>query len=185
MTLGAASPHRDRADFRAGHGDQFGRGSSRPEQAKRDQDGEAHPSYATHFHPHLGKRGVAYFSPFECEVAHTSRGINGGSGGHQTRTASRRPSRAVSIVIEGVVIGVTGRQPYSESWQRFKPTHDPQQGLHVYVAIDNNAPTVRAHISIRLPPSPLPFSGCSDHCRHKSGNIAKPDNVQNLSHFQD
>ena len=45
------------------------------------------------FIPHLSKIGVAYFSPFECEVAHTSRGINGGSGGHQTPTASRRPSR--------------------------------------------------------------------------------------------
>src|SRR6476620_8052381 len=88
-----ASPHRGRADFRVGQRDQFGRRGSRPEQAKRDQDGEADPSYAKHFIPHLGKIGVAYFSPFECEVAHTSRGINGGSGGHQTPTASRRPSR--------------------------------------------------------------------------------------------
>src|SRR3954466_2821898 len=31
------------------------------------------------FIPHLGKIGFAYFSPSECEVAHTSRGINGGS----------------------------------------------------------------------------------------------------------
>ena len=31
------------------------------------------------FIPHLGKIGLAYFSPSECEVAHTSRGINGGS----------------------------------------------------------------------------------------------------------
>jgi hypothetical protein len=31
------------------------------------------------FIPHLGKMGLAYFSPSECEVAHTSRGINGGS----------------------------------------------------------------------------------------------------------
>jgi len=45
------------------------------------------------FIPHLSKTGVAYFSPFECEVAHTSRGINGGSGGHRPPTASRRPSR--------------------------------------------------------------------------------------------
>jgi hypothetical protein len=30
------------------------------------------------FIPHLGKMGLAYFSPSECEVAHTSRGINGG-----------------------------------------------------------------------------------------------------------
>ena len=60
-------------------------------------------------------------------------------------------------MIEGVVIGVTGRQPYSESWQRFKPTHDPQQGLHVDVAIDNNAPTVRAHISIGYRQVRYPF----------------------------
>ena len=31
------------------------------------------------FIPHLGKIGLAYFSPSECEVAHASRGINGGS----------------------------------------------------------------------------------------------------------
>ena len=49
MTLGAVSPHRGRADFRAGHGDQFGRRGSRPEQAERDQGGEADPSDATHF----------------------------------------------------------------------------------------------------------------------------------------
>ena len=30
------------------------------------------------FIPHLGKIGLAYFSPSECEVAHASRGINGG-----------------------------------------------------------------------------------------------------------
>ena len=41
------------------------------------------------FIPHLGKMGLAYFSPSECEVAHTSRGINGG---HQTPTGPRRPS---------------------------------------------------------------------------------------------
>ena len=63
VTLGAASPHRGRADFRAGHGDQFGRGSSRPEQAKRDQDGEADPSYATHFHPPSEQdRGRIFFA---------------------------------------------------------------------------------------------------------------------------
>ena len=43
------------------------------------------------FIPHLSKIGVAYFSPFECEVAHTSRGINGGSGGHQTPTGPSPP----------------------------------------------------------------------------------------------
>jgi len=36
------------------------------------------------FIPHLGKMGLAYFSPSECEVAHTSRG------GHQTPTGPRR-----------------------------------------------------------------------------------------------
>ena len=44
------------------------------------------------FIPHLGKMGLAYFLPSECEVAHTSRGINGGSGGHQTPTGPRRHS---------------------------------------------------------------------------------------------
>ena len=56
-----SSPHRGRADFRAGYGDQFGRRGSRPEQAERDQGGEADPSYATHFHPsswHDGARIV-------------------------------------------------------------------------------------------------------------------------------
>ena len=43
------------------------------------------------FIPHLGKMGLAYFSPSECEVAHTSRGINGG---HQTPTGPRRPAGA-------------------------------------------------------------------------------------------
>ena len=38
-----------RADFRVGQGDQFGRRGNRPEQAKRDQDGDADPSYAMHF----------------------------------------------------------------------------------------------------------------------------------------
>ena len=42
------------------------------------------------FIPHLGKMGLAYFSPSECEVAHTSRGINGG---HQTPTGPRPPQR--------------------------------------------------------------------------------------------
>jgi len=46
-----------RADFRLGQGDQFGRRGNRPEQAKRDQDGDADPpypvmhfTYAMHFH---------------------------------------------------------------------------------------------------------------------------------------
>ena len=44
-----SSAHRGQADFRAGHGDQFGRRGSRPKQAERDQGGEADQSYATHF----------------------------------------------------------------------------------------------------------------------------------------
>jgi hypothetical protein len=69
-----SSPHRGRADFRAGDGDQFGRRGSRPEQAERDQGGEADPSYATHFHPPSWQDGARTFSPSESEVAHTSRG---------------------------------------------------------------------------------------------------------------
>ena len=56
-----SSPHRGRADFRAGHGDQFGRRGSRPEQAKRDQGGEADPSYAKHFHPPSWQDGARIF----------------------------------------------------------------------------------------------------------------------------
>jgi hypothetical protein len=40
--------------------------------------------------------GLAYFSPSECEVAHTSRG-----GGQKTPTGPRRPSRARWRVIPG------------------------------------------------------------------------------------
>ena len=43
------------------------------------------------FIPYLGKIGLAYFLPSECEVAHTSRGINVGSGGHQTPTGPAPP----------------------------------------------------------------------------------------------
>ena len=56
-----SSPRRGRADFSAGHGDQFGRRGSRPEQAERDQGGEADPSYATHFHPSSWQDGVRIF----------------------------------------------------------------------------------------------------------------------------
>jgi hypothetical protein len=56
---------------------------------------------------------------------------------------------------------IPARRSELESWQRFKPTHDPQQRLHVYVAIDNNAPAVPLTISIRRQPVPVPFSGCS------------------------
>ena len=38
-----------------------------------------------------------------------------------------------------------GRRSEPESWQRFKPTHDPQQRLDVYIAIDNNALAVPDH----------------------------------------
>src|SRR6266496_4232474 len=40
---------------------------------------------------------------------------------------------------------ILARRSEPESWQRLKPTHDPQQALHIYVAIDNNAPAVYAH----------------------------------------
>ena len=81
-----SSPHGGRADFRAWHGDQFGRRGSRPEQAKRDQGGEADYPMRRIFIPHLGKMGLAYFSPTECEVAHTSRAL--------TVVIKLRPARA-------------------------------------------------------------------------------------------
>ena len=57
----------------------------------------------------------------------------------------------------------------------FKPTHDPKQGLHIYVAIDNNAPTVRAH---NLDSTTARFAALfrllrNDHRRHESASVAK------------
>jgi hypothetical protein len=60
--------------------------------------------------------------------------------------------------------------------QRLKPTHDPQQALHVYVTIDNNAPAVHAHNldSATAQSSDLFRLLRHDHRRHESGNAAKP-----------
>src|SRR4030088_524947 len=71
---------------------------------------------------------------------------------------------------------IPARRSEPESWQRFKPTHDPQQRLQVYVAIDNNAPAVRHH---NLDSTTARFGALlrllrHDHCRHESGNVAKP-----------
>ena len=49
------------------------------------------------FIPHLGKIGLAYFSPSECEVAHTSRDINGGSGGHRFDPRTCSPGRRAGL----------------------------------------------------------------------------------------
>ena len=48
------------------------------------------------FIPHLGKIGLAYFSPSECEVAYPSRGINGGSN-QRARSGVGRASRRRSL----------------------------------------------------------------------------------------
>jgi hypothetical protein len=50
--------------------------------------------------------GLAYFSPSECEVAHTSRGINGGSGGHQTPPpgAAGTLTRAQAAIVASSVL---------------------------------------------------------------------------------
>ena len=85
-----SSPHRGRADFCAGHGENLdvaAADQSRPSATRAAK--LIHPMRRI-FIPHLGKMGLAYFSPSECEVAHTSRGINGG---HQTLTGPRRPYR--------------------------------------------------------------------------------------------
>src|SRR3954452_12336446 len=63
-----------------------------------------------------------------------------------------------------------GRRSELGSWQSLKPTHDPKQGLHIYVAIDNNAPTVRAH---NLDSTTARFAALfrllrNDHRRHES-----------------
>ena len=50
------------------------------------------------FIPHLSKIGVAYFSPFECEVAHTSRGINGGSEVIKLRLPRAGPAEAAGAL---------------------------------------------------------------------------------------
>jgi hypothetical protein len=74
------------------------------------------------FIPHLGKIGLAYFSPCECEVAHTSRGINGGSK-QRARMGERGGERlrgvygafaggqhgAGSVCAAAAVLGVAGR----------------------------------------------------------------------------
>ena len=49
------------------------------------------------FIPRLGKIGLAYFSPSECEVAHTSRDINGGSGGHRFDPRTCSPGRRAEL----------------------------------------------------------------------------------------
>ena len=57
----------------------------------------------------------------------------------------------------------------------FQPTHDPKQGLHIYVAIDNNAPTVRAHnLDLTTARFAVLFRLLrNDHRRHESANVAK------------
>lgn len=62
------------------------------------------------------------------------------------------------------------------SWQRLKPTHDPQQRLHVHVAMNNNAPAVRDHNldSTTARPAALLRLLRHDHRRHESGNVARP-----------
>ena len=78
-------------------------------------------------------------------------------------------------------VGVTGRQPHPDAarnWDHGRvssPTHDPKQGLHIYVAIDNNAPTVRAH---DLDSTTARFAALfrllrNDHRRHESASVAK------------
>ena len=47
------------------------------------------------FIPHLGKIGLAYFLPSECEVAHTSRGITAGPAVIKLRPARAAPAEAV------------------------------------------------------------------------------------------
>src|ERR1700724_1518993 len=108
---------------------------------------------------------------------------------HESKTAGRSEDRAVISPAPAA----TGSQslsscrcdrspakpePLSEigSWQRFKPAHDPQQGLHLDIVIDQNAPAVRAH---DLDP-PTARSGTrfmrlrNDHRRHKSSGRPKP-----------
>jgi hypothetical protein len=68
------------------------------------------------FIPHLGKIGLAYFSPSEREVAHTSRGIDGGSnqrarlGGGGVMGWLRIPATLGGLVLAG----------FSRSWLDLK-----------------------------------------------------------------
>jgi hypothetical protein len=55
------------------------------------------------FIPHLGKIGLAYFSPSECEVAHPSRGINGGSN-QRARMGGRGGERFRGVLWEGSMV---------------------------------------------------------------------------------
>jgi len=109
--------------------------------------------------------------------------------GHESKTALRSADRAAvppapaatgsqspSSCQCGQSPAIPAHRSEPESWQRFKPTHEPQQRLHVSVAIDNNASAVRDHNL----DSTTARSGAllrllrHDHRRHKSANVAKP-----------
>ena len=93
-----SSPHRGRADFRAGHGDQFGRRGGRPKQANRDQSGEADPSYATHFHPSSWQDGGSHIFRRPNVKWLTLRGA-------LTAVIKLRPARAAPAEPAGALFG--------------------------------------------------------------------------------
>ncbi len=53
------------------YGDHFKKHGDRPEQATREHDAEANPSYVHCSLPCLGKMGLARFLPAERELTHT------------------------------------------------------------------------------------------------------------------
>src|SRR6266403_6155718 len=115
---------------------------------------------------------------------------------HESKTAGRSEDR-VSISPAPAATGSQspsscrcGRSPAKpeplselESWQRFKPAQDPQQGLHLAVAIDHDAPAVRAHdLDPPTARSATLFRRLrNDHRRHKPTGRAKPPRAIRLA----
>jgi hypothetical protein len=98
------------------------------------------------FHPHLGKIGLAYFSPSECEVARTSRGINGSNRAREPNAnVAPRSGTAEFLSLSHQLVAGCGRRRvavvhfsmhsggYSESqirsWQRKKSEGRTRAGL--------------------------------------------------------
>ena len=71
------------------------------------------------FIPHLGKIGLAYFLPSECEVAHTSRGLTSGPAVIKLRPGPLRPGRGRWRVISA-----------RPCWDALKPLPDLVHSRH-------------------------------------------------------
>ena len=100
------------------------------------------------FIPHLGKIGLEYFLPSECEVAHTSRGLTSGPAVIKLRPGPLRPSRGRWRVISA-----------RPCWDALKPLPDLVDLRHPAAG---NMPSSRTSRSVSVEqrrPLAAPFSG--------------------------